>query len=170
MQKISQEIQKYDDNDLLELEKIAYENDICIELDLGSETLSFNTKMPTCILNTSSSLLENYKYKLLNMDINTLKLVNKKYEVKGLLSAIKKDNGIIYAYANLEDVNATSIVLRNQLIYITLLAIIISCLLALYISKKLTKPIVEITKKAKNLGNKNLEFKKSGIREIDENR
>ncbi len=170
MQKISQEIQKYDDNDLLELEELAYENDICIELDLGSEALSFNTKMPTCILNSSSSLLENYKYELLNMkkDINTLKLVNKKYEVKGLLSAIKKDDGIIYAYANLEDVHATSIVLRNQLIYITLLAIIISCLLALYISKKLTRPIVDITKKAKNLGNKNLEFTKSGIREIDE--
>ena len=66
MQKISQEIQKYDDNDLLELEKLAYENDICIELDLGSETLSFNTKMPTCILNTSSSLLENYKYNIKN--------------------------------------------------------------------------------------------------------
>ncbi len=170
MHKISQEIQKSDEDILTKLEEIAYENDICIELDLNAETLGFNTKMPTCVLSGSSSLIENYKYKLSNMegDINTLKLVNKKYEVKGLLSAIKKDNQVIFAYANLEDVHATSVVLRNQLIYITLLAIIISCLIALFLSKRLTKPIIEITKKAKKLGTRNIEFKKSGITEIDE--
>ncbi len=170
MQKISKKILKNNDDILTNLETIAYENDMCIEFVSENEAFSFNTKMPTCILEGNSSLVQNYKYKLLklNGDINTLKLVNKEYEVKGLLTLVKKDNNYIYLYANLEDVNATSIVLRNQLIYLTLIAILLSCLLALYISKKLTKPIIAITQKAKNLGNRNIEFTKSGIREIDE--
>ena len=127
--------------------------------------------MPTCILNNPSQSIINYKYKLINQkkQINTLKLVNEKYEIKGLLSSIKKDNEQIFLYTNLEDINSTSAVLKSQLIYLTLFMIILSAIIAFYISKKLTKPITNITKQARNLGKKEtLNFEKCGILEIDE--
>ena len=171
MSKMANKIMKIDNNDFIDsLEAIAYQNNICIELDNNNEIIGFNLKMPTCILN-NKTLVNRYKYELLESKkkVSTLKLVNRENEVKGLLSAIKKDNNIIYTYTNLQDVNTTSIILRNQLIYITLLAIILSSLLALFISKRLTKPIVDITKKAKDLGKKDhIIFEKNGITEIDD--
>ena len=168
---MANKIMKIDNNDFIDsLEAIAYQNNICIELDNNNEIIGFNLKMPTCILN-NKTLVNRYKYELLESKkkVSTLKLVNRENEVKGLLSAIKKDNNIIYTYTNLQDVNTTSIILRNQLIYITLLAIILSSLLALFISKRLTKPIVDITKKAKDLGKKDhIIFEKNGITEIDD--
>ncbi len=172
MSKISNKIKNIDDNYLTELENVAYENNICIELNSDNEVYSFNTKMPTCLLNSRSTTLNNYKYKLMasSKDIATIKLVNTEKEVKGLLSMIRNNDYLIFTYTNLEDVNATSKVLKGQLIYLTLTAILISCLIAIHISKKLTKPIVDMTKKAKELTNHNAKvvFEKSGITEIDE--
>ena len=169
--KISQKIVKSEDDLIEQLEQIAYENDICIELDTDMQILSFNTKKPTCILNYQSSTVNGYKEKVLNSSktINTLKLVNQKYEAKGLLSAIKMDDYNIFLYTDLEDVNSTSAVLKNQLIYITLLAIIIAIVISLYLSHRLTLPIMKITSKVRDLGkDKKVEFEKSGIKEIDE--
>ncbi len=170
--KLSRNILKYDEEELLEkLEDIAYDNDICIEYIDDVQTVSYNSKMPSCIFSSESSIINDYKYQLLQKknNINTLKLTNKEFEVKGLLSAIKNDDKVVFLYTNLEDVSAATKVLTNQLIYITLVTIAVSSLLALYISKRLTDPIVNITKKAKELGsNPDIHFEKSGITEIDD--
>ena len=44
MSKISNKIKNIDDNYLTELENVAYENNICIELNRDNEVYSFNTK------------------------------------------------------------------------------------------------------------------------------
>ena len=117
------------------------------------------------------SLISKYKYKLINSskNIGTVKLINPTNDARGLLSSIKVSNGIIFVYTDLEDVGTTTEVLKNQLIYITLIAILIASIIATYLSRRLTDPIVEITKKAKMLGvNKNITFYKNGIKEIDD--
>lgn len=171
--RVSRKIAKIDSNIGITLEELAYEYDLCIEFkDEFNNIFSFNTKKPTCIFSQNDKTLNNYKYQLLesSKDINTIKLVNHEYEIKGLLSAIKLEDAEVFVYTDLEDVNSTTQVLRGQLIYITLIAISVSILIALYLSKRLTKPIRDITNQAKKLGdgNYNITFEKSGIKEIDE--
>ncbi len=171
--KISKEILSTKEDLNVELEEIAYQYDVCIEYkDINNNTISFNNKKPTCLLNQKNSDIKIYKYQLISkaQEISTLKLTNQEYEIKGLLSAVKLDKGTVFVYTDLEDVHSTTVVLKSQLIYITLITIIISCLIALFLSRRLTKPIVNITNEARKLskGNYNVEFKKSGIREIDE--
>ena len=54
--------------------------------------------------------------------------------------------------------------------YVCFLGIFVAVTISIFLSTKLTDPIAEITKKAKKLGNGdyNVEFKESGIKEIDE--
>jgi len=61
-------------------------------------------------------------------------------------------------------------VLRSQLIYITLIIILLAIIVSVYLSKKLNKPIINITKEAKKLakGNHELNIEESNIKEIDD--
>ena len=63
-----------------------------------------------------------------------------------------------------------SIILKQQVLYITLIVIVIACLISYFLSIKITKPITSITKKAKELGagNYNIHFDSSDILEINE--
>ena len=170
--KISKKILKEDYNVIDKLDDIAYEYSVCIEYVSNiNDNASFNTKNPGCIFNSNDNKISKYKYKLINSskNIGTVKLINPTNDARGLLSSIKVSNGIIFVYTDLEDVGTTTEVLKNQLIYITLIAILIASIIATYLSRRLTDPIVEITKKAKMLGvNKNITFYKNGIKEIDD--
>ena len=170
--KISRKIAKLDIISEEELEDIAFKNNVCIEYVKDGSITYFNEKMPACEFNKPRSNINMYKKDLsLNTDtISTIKLVNNEFDVRGILSSIKLDNAEVFVYSTLEDVNSTTVVLQNQLIYIILLAIVLSCVLAWYISRRLTKPIVDITKSAKKMGEGNYDvvFKQSGIEEIDE--
>lgn len=173
VKKVSKRIASIESNIEENLEEIAYKYDLCIEYrDIYNNIFSFNNKKPTCIFSQNDKTLTSYKYELLNNneDISMLKLVNHEYEINGLLSAVKLGETKVFVYTDLEDVNSTTEVLRGQLIYITLIAISISILIAMYLSRRLTKPIRDITNQAKELGqgNYDIEFKKSGIKEIDE--
>lgn len=169
--KISKRVLKKDYDIITNLEDIAYNYDVCIEYVSNiNENISFNIKKPTCILNNNNSQITKYKYQLIDNkdEISTLKLVNPANEAKGLLSAIKISNGVVFIYTDLEDVDSTTQILRKQLIYLTLIAILVASLISGYISKRITNPIVEITKKAKMLGTKKIKFTKNGIKEIDD--
>ena len=67
-------------------------------------------------------------------------------------------------------VSATVHTLRIQLVYISIIMIILSILIAFFLSKFISKPIIKINEQAKVLakGNFDVEFKESGYREISE--
>jgi signal transduction histidine kinase len=69
----------------------------------------------------------------------------------------------------LEPIDSTTHILANQLIYVTIIALLAGFIISLFISKKLSKPIVEITNTASNLanGNYNVVFEKGDYTEID---
>lgn len=69
----------------------------------------------------------------------------------------------------IDPIDATTNVLQDQLELVTILSVIISSIISIFISRKLTNPIVKINENAKELakGNYNIEFKKSGYTEID---
>lgn len=154
------------------LEKIAYENEVCIEYMTSMETYSYNTRMIGCqlgrnnqdILATQTEMIKSNKKR------QAIRLVNQEYEAKAYLYGIEKDSGYIFVYSTLEDLSGASTVLKGQLIYLTVIAIVFACTIAYFLSHKITQPILDITEKAKKLGHgdHNIKFERNGILEIDE--
>lgn len=171
---IAKNIYKYDSTEIVEkLESIAYENSVCIEYYLDSnDKILYNTLMVGCGLNKNNSQIISLvnEIKSSDKDIEHVKLVNKSSDTKAILSGIKVANGTIFVYSPLEDLDGASIVLRGQLLYITLIVIVLACFISYFLSNKITEPIMKITKKAKELGegNYNIHFDSSDVLEIDE--
>jgi len=67
-------------------------------------------------------------------------------------------------------VGTTTSILTNQLIYLTIIVILVAIIVSVYLSRMLNKPIINITKYARELakGNKDIKIEKSNIYEIDE--
>ena len=82
---------------------------------------------------------------------------------------IANENGFVFVYSTLEDISGASVVLKGQLIYLTIIAIIFACAISYFLSHKITKPILDIAKKAKKLGygNHDIQFEQNGILEIE---
>lgn len=156
-----------------EIETIAYKNNICIEYLTDNNVYVFNGLNNNCILNSKSksviNIINNFIEKNNNKEI--IKINNPTNNAKSILYNLKlNDNEYIILNTNLEDVDSTTSVLRNQLIYITLIVLLLSILVSTIISKMLNKPIINITKEAKKLatGNRELNIPESNIKEIDD--
>lgn len=152
------------------VEDYAYDNNVCISIyDSYGEVKAYNSRMIGCALNTKSSSKIIYNFLIGDNKSITYKLRTDK-DVKGFLYAIKNDTRDIFVYAPLEDVSTATIIMKEQLIYITIISIIISSGIAIFLSKIITSPIRKITKSAMNIGKENydFEFESSGILEIDE--
>ncbi|KMT22384.1 HAMP domain-containing sensor histidine kinase [Clostridium cylindrosporum] len=86
---------------------------------------------------------------------------------------VNRDNGsqaMIIASSLITPINSTVETLRVQLIYISLILILLSIVLAIFISRKISKPIININESAKKLahGNYDTEFTGTGYLEIEE--
>ncbi len=156
-----------------EIEAIAYKNNICIEYLTDNDVYVFNGLNNNCILNSKSksviNIINNFIEK--NNYKEIIKINNPTNDAKSILYNLKlNDNEYIILNTNLEDVDSTTSVLRNQLIYITLIVLLLSIIVSTIISKMLNKPIINITKEAKKLatGNRELNIPESKIKEIDD--
>lgn len=68
-----------------------------------------------------------------------------------VLSSPGKAEFKIYLFSPLWPVRSTINILRNQLIYVTLIALIVACLVSLYLSSRITRPIREMAASADRL-------------------
>ena len=153
------------------LKDVVYNNAVCIEYIDGTSVKLYNDATPGCLLGRSKKL-DSYKQELFSSGdrIKGIKISNVDYDGDGLLYKIKVDNGFVFVFAMLKNVNKNYSMVKEQLIYITIVVIIFAVIISLYLSKLITDPIVEITDKSKQLaaGNYNVKFEKNGIKEIDE--
>ena len=62
-----------------------------------------------------------------------------------------KDPMIVYIFSPLWPVSSTIKILTHQLIYVTIISFILACLISLYLSIRITRPIRKINKDAKSL-------------------
>ncbi|MDD2376159.1 MAG: HAMP domain-containing sensor histidine kinase [Clostridia bacterium] len=92
-----------------------------------------------------------------------------KFKSESIVYSNKVDNTYIIVSTNIEPIGGATKVLSNQLIYITIILIVLSFIISVYISKKFVKPITEITNTSKELGkgNYNVVFKQSEYEEIN---
>ncbi len=137
------------------LETVAYQNEVCVEYYTNSgQTIRYNTLMNGCALGKNNGEILKIQEDFMSSEKKkqAIRLVNKEYEAKAYLYGINLDSGTVFLYNTLEDVSGANIVLKNQLIYLTFIAIIIACIVSYFLSKRLTEPIHDITKKARLLG------------------
>lgn len=165
--KIGNDITKnYDDIDLLD--QISYKNSMNILVfdEFGH-------------IKYSSQSSDKPSYIDLNLAISNLKKNNGNYTTYSVKIPRLKSESIVYSNmvnniyvivsTNIEPIGAATKVLSNQLIYITIILILLSFIISLYISKKFVKPITDITNTSIELGKGNYDvvFKQSEYDEIN---
>ncbi len=163
----------YDHNNLNSYETIARKNGICIEI-YDDE----NNKYAATNFNQGCMEFGNRNFDVKkdfinsNLDKKQYNLINSRFKNDTLIYALKLDNST-YAFINasLVPMDSTVSILQSQLIYVTLVVLILSFIVGYFISKKLSKPITKISADAKKLadGNYNVVFSSSeDIYEINE--
>lgn len=151
------------------IDKLAYEEDACIEVFNRYNTLYISNQSKGCIQNTYE-----YKKDFINSNDNSklYKLINPKHDNKILIRATKlDDNTYLFVNASLEPLGTTVNILSNQLIIVSIIVLILALIIGYFISKKISKPIENITKSAKKMGSGgyDIDFNiNSNIYEIDE--
>ena len=154
------------------LEEISFNKGICIEVNDNNEihpisTMNNHECMRGGILGKFNDKINNS-----NKEIENFTVTNPQFKNKTLIYNINLDNNIkVLISTSLVPVGATIEILRSQLVYVTFIVLIIGTFVAYFISKNLSKPIVEITKSSLELskGNYDTPFTtNSDITEIDE--
>lgn len=174
MNDIANEVSKKDKDELPKyLKNVVYNNAVCIEhTNREGLTILYNDAATGCLLGREGSDLEKYKEELKSSGEVTkaIKLVNNDYKSYALLYGVETSDGYVYLFTMLSNVNKNYKIIKNQLIYITIMVILLAIIISLFLAKVISEPIVEITNKSKELaqGNYDVNFEKNGIKEIDE--
>lgn len=89
---------------------------------------------------------------------------------KTLIYGVALQDAVIYISTPLEALDVTTSILARQLIYVTVISLLLGFVIAFFISKKLSKPIVKITKAAGRLaaGDYSVKFENGYYSEVDE--
>lgn len=158
------------------LDQLSYEKGVCVEIITNTETsYSSNGIDRGCTLNEKNNI-ETVLYKRSFMRSNKEKgqyvYTNPILHNKTILYGLKlEDNTYAFIMASLEPLGATTNILASQLVYVTIGVLILSFIIAYFISKNIAKPIAQMSKSAKKIdsSNFNVHFDtNSTIEEIDE--
>ena len=156
----------------LEIENLADKYDLCIQEYTSTQVISYNLKNNGCILDSNMHQIDKYKKELANNEeLDYIQLYAPNTNIKSIIYEVTlEDNRIIFINSTLEDVGVVSRQLKSQFIYIIFILIVVSIIIAIFITKKLNKPILKIIDGAKELGkgNYNVKFEKSDIKELDD--
>lgn len=155
------------------LDKLSFNEEVCIDVVYSNYlTYSSNSLNRGCI-GVDSSDLTNYKISFIQggKDKKIYKLNNIKFDNKVIMYGIKLDDDhYVFINASLDAIRATTNILGSLLIYVTSIVLILSFIIAYYISKHITKPIIKLNDNVKKMsqGNYDVEFSSdSKIKEID---
>ena len=155
------------------LQKISFENDVCIEYTLSNGSILYNEMMKGCLLENSNKQIQSLKEKMYSSKKDKIfyKINNPVFNSKSFLFGMRLSNGAyIYINSQLESLDDTYLIIKDQIVYLLIIVIILSIIISFFVSTAITKPIIEITKKAKKMGegDLNVVFENSDISEIDE--
>ena len=173
MNELVEQVKSIDNSSILSsIDDISLDNNICLEyVDNWGNKYYFNNKTTSCLLGKNKNIdKELVKIKQSQEEIYFEKILNPLNNSTSLLYGIKKNNGYVFLFTSLEDIGTTTSLIKSQLIYLTLLTILLSIVIAMFLSRRIAKPISDMTKKATKLadGNYNLVFENTGINELDE--
>lgn len=152
--------------------RVSNEFDACIEYVTDLGTILYNENTKGCLLNSQNAKIDGLMNEMYQSDNETMfyRITNPRYNTKSFLFGMRLGNGYVFINSQLETMDETNRVLKNQVIYLLIVVIFLSIIIASFISRNITRPIFEITKKARKLskGDYGVVFEKNGINEIDE--
>ncbi len=172
VEEIATKIKKQGENEEY-LEQISESSDLCIEVYDGEEHEIYNEHAKGCMFrgpnNKITNLMEDMYKSKKNEEFYTI--INPEFKSKSLLYGIRLSEGkYVYINGQLESLDQASRLITKQSSYVIVVIFILSILIAIFISNSITKPIREITAKAKRMGEGDLkvEFEHNSIKEIDD--
>lgn len=176
IQSVANTIKKKKGEDNFEelINDLAFDKGVCIEITNQNYDLLYGSTYfgKGCI----SSIERTYQYKFdfisNNKEEETYEITNPKFHNNTLVQALKLNNNqYVFINTSLEPVDGITTLIHKQLIAITIVILILSYVLAYFISNHIAKPIKEINEDAKQLskGNYNIQLKnKYKILEMEE--
>ena len=107
---IANKISKIDADELDEyLSEVVYKNSVCIEyMEIDRDIRFYNDATPGCLLGRNANgEIRKYMMDLRNSDedVSAIELVNKDYKSKALLYGVRVDNGYVYLFTMLKNVD-----------------------------------------------------------------
>ena len=162
--------------------RLAYENNLCIILadESGNQIMyannlgDYSTLFIDITTNHSRHIFD-LKAKLNKSggDYYTETVKNQDSDYRGLIYCRKVDSSgfsYILIESSVKPIDSTVSIIREQLIYITVILINLAFLVTLFISKRISKPITSVTNTAKQFaaGDYSVDFKGEGYREVEE--
>lgn len=152
--KLSENYGREDFNEFLD--RFSYENGICIDVETYGEFLYRSTAFNKgCMIGSGK---ETYKadFKISNEKKKAYKLVNTHFGNQTLVYGIKLDeNTFAYISTSLVPLDSATVLLKKQLVLISILIVGLSILISYYLSKKIARPIEEMSKKASKIAGGN---------------
>lgn len=153
-----------------ELDDIAHDYGVCIELFSNNSLVYSSNSFNKGCLGSDSFTFYEYKNSFISGDKKTENylMINPKFDNKTLIKAIKLDSYNIFINASLEPLDATIGILASQLILVSGVVLALSVIVAYVISKRLSKPIVNINNMAKEISKGNYQVSIPTVSDIEE--
>lgn len=153
---------------------LSYDNNVCIEIVTnGNIEYTSEAMNRGCLYYTSDENILDYKTQFTssNKQTATYTINNPQLNNKTIIYALKiNENTNAYINASLEPMDRSIIILKQELIYVTIIVYITSFIVALYISRNISKPIIDMSNGAKKIAEGNYDtpiFTDSNIEEIE---
>lgn len=160
-----------DNLNIYKLEDIAYEYGICISVykDGQLNTIS-NMYNQGCLIGDSKTGTEYVKsFVESGKTESTTIFNNKRFNNKTLVKALKyNDKVYIFLNSSIQPLDASIKLLKSQFLYISIIIFSISLIIGYFISRLISKPIVDISTEAKKLANGDFNVKFSTDSKIEE--
>lgn len=136
-----------------ELDEISYKTNACIQV-YSNMSYSYSSSTSNLECRIQNNQLNSYKEKFIlsNKKVQSYKILGADIKTKTILYGIKLDD-MDYAFINLslEPVGSTVSTLKKQLLYVTVIVLIVSFIVAYYLSKHLSRPIEDMNTSALKL-------------------
>ena len=160
-----------DNLNIYKLEDIAYEYGICISVykDGQLNTIS-NMYNQGCLIGDSKTGTEYVKsFVESGKTESTTIFNNKRFNNKTLVKALKYNDSVyIFLNSSIQPLDASIKLLKSQFLYISFIIFSISLIIGYFISRLISKPIVDISTEAKKLANGDFNVKFSTDSKIEE--
>ena len=138
---------------------LSYDNNVCIEIVTDGEMKYSSEAMNRgCLYYANDENIIDYKEQFTssNKETATYTINNPQLNNKTIIYAVKiNENTNAYINASLEPMDRSIIILKQELIYVTIIVYLTSFIVALYISRNISKPIIDMSKGAKKIAEGN---------------
>ena len=165
--------------------RLAFENNMCVVVTDSSGNRLILADSPGSGSKLSSDVHNNFSRYILELKARLNKSSSDHYSeevsytdlnAQGLIYCAKvydsssQSQAYVFLESLVEPIDSTASIIREQLIYITVIIFELSFVVTMFISKRLSKPITSVTNTAKQFaaGDYNVDFRGSGYREVEE--